>query len=440
MFKSTYSSIPSRYTYQLQARCDSGALLRRADRTQAYNLPDWYSFGNISPSINNNGNVAFKVLGAWHQAIWYGTESTGRLVYVGPKGALLGKVSLNNHECLVWEQLRSAGGSSANSMNVATADALRLANATASLTLSRQNGIWLYDAVTNTSSLLTTSPLGSCGWASATLNDQGDVGFRAKFPDGYAFASYSFTPAGATAILAQVANLDSSSIYSFLFMPSFNNKGQIAAKVRLGNPGDIGSERPDQIRSFDTDGDSKLIVANQNYDADSPYQSFDNSIGFNDNGQIAFTAALSSGQRGVFRFDGRKTELIAIEGDGQISQIERFPPRLNNNGLIVFRAFDAEGLRTIWAGDGVTLHKVVSEGDVLPTDLGALRLARPDNGPVFSGLPDLNDRGDIVFAASLSDPEDVKIGFGAGLFVAQPAWEVKSQKSRVKNVKNLFDF
>jgi hypothetical protein len=55
-------------------------------------------------------------------------------------------------------------------------------------------------------------------------------------------------------------------------------------------------------------------------------------------------------------------------------------------------------------------------------------------------LPDLNDRGDIVFAASLSDPEDVKIGFGAGLFVAQPAWEVKSQKSRVKNVKNLFDF
>jgi hypothetical protein len=38
---------------------------------------------------------------------------------------------------------------------------------------------------------------------------------------------------------------------------------------------------------------------------------------------------------------------------------------------------------------------------------------------VFSGLPDVNDLGDIVFAASLSDLEDVRIGFGAGLFVAR---------------------
>ena len=392
MFKSTYSSLPLKYTYQLQARCDSGALLRNAERTQPYNLPNRYSFGNISPSINNNGNVAFKVLGAWHQAIWYGTDSTGSLVYTGPKAALLGKVSLNNHECLVWEQLRSP-----------------------------RNGIWLYDAATNASTLLTTGPLGSCGWASATLNDQGSVGFRAKFADAYGFASYRATPSPATSTLALMSNLDSSSIYSFLFIPSFNNQGEIAAKVRLGSPGDIGDERPDQIRIFDADGDSTLIVASQNYDDDSPYQSFDNSIGFNDNRQIVFIATLSSGQRGIFRCDDRTTELIAIEGDGQISQIERFPPRLNNHGLTIFRAFDVEGLRAIWAGDGVTLHKVVTEGDVLPTDLGELRLARPDNGPVFSGLPDLNDQGDIVFAASLSDPEKARIGFGAGLFVARAA-------------------
>ncbi len=401
MFKSTYSSIPSRYTYHLQARCDSGALLRNAERIQTYNLPSCYSFGNISPSINNNGNVAFKVLGLWHQAIWYGTARTSRLVYTGPRGALLSKVSLNNQDCLVWEQLRS-----------------------------RDNGIWHYDAVTCASACLTTGPIGSCGWASATLNDCGSVGFRAKFADAYGLASYSATPNPATSTLALMGNLDVSSIYSFLFLPSFNNNGQLAAKVRLGQPGDIGDERPDQIRIFDPDGSAKLIVADRNYDTDSPYQSFDNSIGFNDNGQVAFIATLSSGQRSVFRFDGMRTnaiahrmsaKLIAIEGDGQISRIERFPPKLNNNGLTVFRAFDAEGLRAIWAGDGVTLHKVVTEGDILPTDIGMLRLARPDDGAVFSGAPDLNDQGDIVFAASLSDPEEARIGFGAGLFVARIA-------------------
>lgn len=394
MFTASYSNIPFRYTYQLQARCDSGALLQQPERIPPYNLPDWYSFGNISPSINNQGNIAFKVLGAWHQAVWYGTQGTGNLVYIGPRGASLGRVSLNNQDCLAWEQLRS-----------------------------RQNGLWLYDAATHSSSRLTTAPLGSCGWAAPTINDGGAVGFRAKFTNAYGFAIYSVLPHCETLTLALTSNLDPSSIYSFLFTPAFNNNKQIAAKVRLGQLGDISNERPDQIRIFHPDGDSTLIVVNQNHDTDSPYQNFDNSVGFNDTGQIAFIATLSSGQRGVFRFnyEERKTELIAIEGDGHISLLERFSPRLNNRGLVVFRAFDAEGLRAIWAADGVTLHKVVTEGDVLPTDLGALRLARPDNAPVFSGLPDLNDQGDIVFAACLADPENPMIGFGAGLFVAKPA-------------------
>jgi len=447
MFQANYSSHPCRYTYHLQARCDSGALLRshpsgthhqNSKRPQGYNLPDWYSFGNISPSINNNGNVAFKVLGAWNQAIWYGTERTGHLVYVAPKGTMLGKVSLNNHECLVWEQLRSPqnglwmyealnskmthltpgpiGSCACTSPTLNDSGAVGFR---AEQLRSPQNGIWMYEALNSKTTHLTPGPIGSCACTSPTLNDSGAVGFRAKFADSYGFAAYSATPSTTTSILALMSNLDSSSIYSFLFLPAFNNKGQIAAKVRLGQPGDIGNERPDQIRIFDLDGDSTLVVSNQSHDTDSAYQSFDNSIGFNDHGQIAFTATLSSGQRGIFRMDGKKTELIAIEGDGQISQIERFPPRLNNNGLAVFRAFDTEGLRAIWAGDGTRLHKVVTQGDIVPTDLGVLRLARPDNGPVFSGLPDVNDLGDIVFAASLSDLEDVRIGFGAGLFVAR---------------------
>lgn len=402
MFKSTDSNLSSRYSYQLQARCDSGALLRVRPsvvaRTHTYNLPDCYSFGNISPTINNHGNIAFKVLGPRHQAIWYGCDRTGGLVYTAPRGAFLSKVSLNNQGCLVWEQLRS-----------------------------HNNGIWHYDAAKNTSNQLTTSPIGSCGWAAATINDQGCVGFRAKFAEAYGLAIYHGTPQATTSTLALMSNLDASSIYSFLFLPAFNNQDKIAAKVRLGEPGDIGNERPDQIRIFDSKGDSKLIVANCNYDADLPYQSFDNSLAFNDNGQVAFIASLKSGQRGVFRFDAEGVQAIALEGNSQLSRIERFPPKLNNHGLIIFRGFDNQGSRAIWAGDGITLHKVVSEGDLLPTDIGTLKLARPDQGAVFIGTPDLNDQAEVVFAASLSDPQNARIGFGAGVFVArtvvtEPVW------------------
>lgn len=395
MFESTDSHLSSRYTYQLQARCDSGALLRvrqsMVEHTHTYNLPDCYSFGNISPAINNQGNVAFKVLGPRHQAIWYGNNCRGRLVYTAPRGAFLSKVSLNNQESLVWEQLRS-----------------------------HTNGIWLYDAAKNTSHQLTTSPMGSCGWAAATINDQGSVGFRAKFAEAYGLAIYHATPEPTTFTLALMSNIDAASIYSFLFLPAFNNQGKIAVKVRLGEPGDIGNERPDQIRIFDFDGDSKLLVANCNYDPDLPYQSFDNSLSFNDKGQVAFIASLKSGQRGVFRFDAEGVKAIALEANSQLSRIERFPPKLNNHGLIIFRGFDSQGLRAIWAGDGISLHKVVSEGDLLPTDLGLLQLARPDQGAVFIGTPNLNDQAEIVFAASLSDPQDTRRGFGAGIFVARP--------------------
>jgi hypothetical protein len=126
------------------------------------------------------------------------TDSTGSLVYTGPKAALLGKVSLNNHECLVWEQLRSP-----------------------------RNGIWLYDAATNASTLLTTGPLGSAA-GHLPRSMIRSVGFRAKFADAYGFASYRATPSPATSTLALMSNLDSSSIYSFLFIPSFNNQGEIA--------------------------------------------------------------------------------------------------------------------------------------------------------------------------------------------------------------------
>lgn len=134
MFKST-DNLSSRYTYQLQARCHSAALLcvrqSAVEYTHTYNLPDCYSFGNIYLAINHQGNVTFKV------------------------------------------------------------------------------------------------------------NDQGCVGFRAKFAEAYGLAVYHATDT-TTATLALMSNLEAASIYSFLFLPAFNNQG-IAAKVRL-KPGDIGNE------------------------------------------------------------------------------------------------------------------------------------------------------------------------------------------------------
>lgn len=392
---------PTQYSYHLQARCDGILRPSKAESVGGYNLPDWFSFGNITPALNNHGQIAFKVLGAWQQGIWFGTQSTGRLVYIAPRGVCLSQISLNNQNCLAWEQLRSRD----------------------------QDGLWYWQLATQRSIHLTSEPRGSRGWTLPTLNDHNQIGFRAKFFAGYAYALYDVNASlgeslqpdrDSLSTFVTVNDLEPTSIYSYLFLPSLNNQGQMAAKVRLGNPGELGERQPDQIRIFAADGHSQLLLWSQKFDPDSPYRSFDNSVSFNDLGHLVFIATLASGQRGVFRYNRQQVDAIALEGEGNLAQIERFPPQLNNQGTIVFRAFDTQGARAIWVSDGLSISKVVSEGDILPTDLGALRLLRPDGEPVFSGNPTLNDRGEIAFAACLSDPEDPELGYGAGLFLAKP--------------------
>lgn len=372
--------VGKQYEYQLLARCD---------RDRAYNLPDWYSFGNISPAINRNGNVAFKVLGTWQQGIWYGNASTGRIIYTAPRGVCLSNVSLNDRECLVWEQLRSR----------------------------THRGIWQYAIATEQAKCLTAEPDGSRGWTAPTLNNRQQVSFRAKLKLGYSYACYDETVSSSPIDWVTVSNLDEASIYSYLFLPSFNNRGEMAAKVRLGEPGKLSEEQPDQIRIFTAEGNSTLVLSDAQFDADSPFRRFDNSIGFNDRSSIAFIASLNSGKRGIFYWDGMNIETIALEGE-QVGQLERFPPRLNNRGWVVFRAFNLDLRRGIWLWDGTRVRPIATEGDIFPTDIGDLRLARGDNEAVFSGTPAFSDRGEIVFAACLSAPQDPNRGYGAGLFKA----------------------
>lgn len=397
------ADVPAYETIQLQCRSNFTV------NGGAFNLPDNIFFNSATPALNDSRQVSVNLapVGSGH-GVWFGQDGMGGVAYTSPGGASISNVSINSLGFVVFPQV-----------------------------FSSPDGIFFYDDSDGSSGFLTDQPIGAFGWSSPQVNDSGNVGVRASFFGDNAY--YVWNGTTATLYAAEV-DVDAGSPYSFIFTPSFNNADQIAAKVRLGGPGEFGESQPDHIVIFSGPGSSTLIAEDVDSNEFSPYASFDNGVSLTNNGWVAFFANLVAGGSGVFISNGTTTLTIATTNDPEIDSIDAFNPAANDNHLVAFRAFDADGFRTIFVGDGTTLTRVVTEHDILSTDLGDARVDQNDTSPVFGGSPTINNNGDVAFNASLTPPDDNQIEWGSGIFVAiasQPCPANLDDSDNVVNVNDL---
>jgi hypothetical protein len=361
------SALPLPYTFQLQARASIGP------GATTFNLPAGSAFSSATPDINNNRKVAFKALlngATGEEAIWYGGATAGPfgaggVVFNASSGGSLSDPALNNNNVAVFPQ-----------------------------TFSAANGIYKYDANSNTSGLHTAGPLGASSWSSPRMNDSGQVGTRVTFASGQAYISYGTNPASSAVHATDVA-ANPGSPYSFLSTGNFDNSRRIAGRVNIG--ASFNNANPDQVRIFNSDGSSSLIAEDKDSNPASPFFQFDNTQpGMNDNGWVAFIARTTSAasSRGVFLSNGATTITIATPGLG-LTSIDNFSPAVNNQNQVVFRATDLSGNISVFVGDGTTLQRVIGIGDVLATDIGNFAINS------LGGNPAINDLGDIAFGGGL---------------------------------------
>lgn len=362
-------------------------LLMRSGPGSAYQVPVGTSWTSKTPSLNNNGIAAISLNAVPpdnHAAVWSGDADSGGLVDIaGEASALYTDVDINLAGEIVWVRNEST-----------------------------QNGILGYDPVSEQTSFLTNAPLGASSWTAVQVNDAAELGYRAGFGfSGNAWVSWSLSE-GTDIHLAE-SGVDSNSPYAFLFTPSFNNNREIAGKAA------INTFTTNQIVIADRNGNVQVLVEDNNLDPASPFASFNNSVGFNDNGQVAFIAGLVGGGRGVYVTDTDGWTEVALEGEDDLDEIEFFSPRLNNAGQVVFRGFNTAGDRAVWLADGNGVVPLATRGDIVQTDLGPARLESPDSvgGPNFGGSPALNDQGEVAFVSLLTDPNNSAVSFGRGLFV-----------------------
>ncbi len=390
---SSIAQVPTYSQFELQARAN----LCVNQQEGTFNIPCNTFFANGTPVLNDNGQFVIKLdvmAGTESQGVWMGAAGKGGIVYTSPNGSNVSDPWVNNAGYAAFPQ-----------------------------TFSSLNGVYYYDSVTGQSGFLTNQPLNTNSWASVQVNDDGVVGYRANGINGQMLCTWSSDTG--VAIHAAEASLDPQSPIAYIFSPSLNNKRQIAAKVRLGGPGQTGESQPDQICLFNSDGSYVVLASDQDSDPSSPISRIDNSSpGITDDGRVSFAATLVGGARGVFVSDGKTLTTIATTQMPEISDIEFFATSMNENGLVVFRGKDQNGDQAIFVGDGKTLRRVIGRLDEVPTDNGPGQIAQHDSSPVFGGAPTINARGDIAFQCALTPLGNNQIEWGSGIYIAyadQPA-------------------
>jgi uncharacterized repeat protein (TIGR01451 family) len=361
-------------------------LLMRSGPGSAYQIPVGSSWSSKTPSVNNDGQVAMSINAVppdFHAGVWLGSSEGGGIVDIASgSGWLYSDVNINDDGQIVWVRNESS-----------------------------QDGIVMYDPVEDETVYLTGGPLGASSWTAVAINNQGVVGYRPGFGGGGGNAWVSWDDDGHVVHLAE-----SESDYAFLFTPSLNNQRQIAGKAA------IDSFSTNQIIIANADGSVDVLVEDNELDPDSPFSNFNNSIGFNDQGQVAFIGQLAAGGSGVFIADASGWTQLAVVGEDGLDSIEAFSPVLNEEGVVAFRGFNDNGNRAIWVADGHEVVAIATEGDIVDTDIGPARLQSPDSvgGPNFGGSPTINDAGQVGFVSLLTDPESSSVSRGRGLFLASP--------------------
>ena len=368
------------YVPQLQARVSG---------FDGFNLPTGSSFSSGTPDIDEQGLVAFRLIGVGFTGIggmWVGANGAGGIVYQAA-----------NSDPVITDPGVASG--------LVVFD---------QYTLAGSQGLRRHTVLTGQTSIA-IQPGGAIGvtyFGSAQVLDDGRIGFRATIgSSGYAHVLHS---AGVSSVIVGTPVAQPGSPYTFLFTPSFSQAGHVASKAQRAAGGN-------EIRIFRGDGTSTLIASDAAAVPGSPYTGFDNSVALTNTGTVSFIASLGGGVRGVFVSDGTNTTQIARTQAGQLNEIEFFAPTASDTGLVAFRGRDGTGKRSIFVGDGTELVRVVGDGSPVPSDLGDAKIGRPDTSPVFGGNPRMNARGDLVFGCSIMPLGSSTGTWGSAVYVLRAA-------------------
>ncbi len=237
------------------------------------------------------------------------------------------------------------------------------------------------------------------------LDDNGRIAYRGQAGADvkYILDAFSPVPPGTR---TQFTYLTAAAPITFMYSPTANGSGQLAARVdaTAGGPSSFG-----QIRRYNAPPQTGFVTT-INLAGNTTFNSISQLLDMNDAGQIAYYARLTGTTNlNLYRTapDGVTRTLIANPTISPLttSEFAFFPPSISESGLVAFRARDFNG-QAIYLGDGASLDKLIGNGSTITTNIGTLNIAA---STVFTGGVRINSSNQVLFIAKLSDGSDALI-------------------------------
>jgi hypothetical protein len=247
---------------------------------------------------------------------------------------------------------------------------------------------------------------GASGYTGLTITGDGALCYRGDF--GFAYDKVvidEYTPMRTQTLVA-----DSDVEFDFIFSPEINDARQVVFNsIPAGSQRRIVRVEPDLSRT--TVAQTGVV-----------WSSFVNSVAIAQDGGVGFSARRASDSVWEVNAweDGGGVMTVASGDDADIQNgsLANFPPVVNSDGWVAFRATDVSNDATaVWVGDGENLVKLAEFDQVIETDLGPIQMGFDfggfDGKQVANGVVDINDAGQVAFAAFLRNGT-------IGVFVATP--------------------
>lgn len=373
-------------------------ILARSNVKDSYNLPPLSFIANAAPSINNNGEIAFKVIATGEeglQGIWVKTneDQNGKILFTAPEDLVVTDPVINNHQKVVFSLFDDM----------------------------HSEGVFVLDAnEVKVNQVIDPKKYKLDFYTYPAINDKNEIYFRGtnKLNDRsiYHFAKEM------DSIIDEGDDVNGATP-SYLFRPAINQKGQVAFKMRMGKKGAWDDSNPDQIALFTPSNDPNVsptitsIAVDFDADKTSSYKSFLNSVGISNEGHVSFVSLTDDGRLQLnLYYPDKIIKKIAIENEGDILNIEMFSSKVNKQGHILFRGKDKRGKRSLFFYNGFEVVKLISVGDDIDSDLGPAKILDNEYYPGISGEVDINDNDQIVFCALIQSAKDNR-EWGQGIYL-----------------------
>jgi hypothetical protein len=381
-----------------ETKFKSPEILARTNVTESYNLPKSTYLSNVSPVINNRGEVTFKVIATGDeavQALWVKAhqDENGKILYLAPSDRVITDPSINDEGKIafsLFDETHSDGLFILDSQNLTVANVLD----------SKLNELVFY-----------TYP---------TINNKNEIYFRGTDRNNIR-KIFNFNGELQTLLEEGVVNSNLQS--SYLFKPAINQQGDFVLKLRLGNKGAWDESNPDVIAFYNNNekvNSLKTLVFDRDFDKQSKFISFFNNVSLSNNNLIAFTALMDDGRKAIFIQDiNDEIKRIALENEDSVLNIESFSIKINSLGHLLFRGKNKANKRCLFFYDGTIVKQIVAEGDEINSDLGLARILDNQYFPGFLGEVDLNDHDQIVFGAMIQSAKD-NHEFGQAIYLINP--------------------